>query len=216
MHPEPQEESMFDLHSATPLHAWPAAALDEIDYGLILLDGEDRVAHINHAGRAELDSGHPLQLNGRTLQPARPQDAAALREALAAARQRGLRRLISLGTGSHRTNVSVVPLPTPVDPGATLLMLGKRNVCEPLSVHGFARCHGLTAAETRVLIELCEGTPPCEIASGLGVAISTVRTQIGNVRLKTGAASIRALVRQVAVLPPLMGVLRRGAAAFSA
>ena len=102
---------MFDLHSATPLHAWPAAALDEIDYGLILLDGEDRVAHINHAGRAELDSGHPLQLNGRMLQPARPQDAAALREALAAARQRGLRRLISLGTGSHRTNVSVVPLP---------------------------------------------------------------------------------------------------------
>ena len=109
-----------------------------------------------------------------------------------------------------------VILPTPVDPGATLLMLGKRNVCEPLSVHGFARCHGLTAAETRVLVELCEGTPPCEIASGLGVAISTVRTQIGNVRLKTGAASIRALVRQVAVLPPLMGVLRGGAAAFSA
>jgi DNA-binding CsgD family transcriptional regulator len=207
---------MFDLHSATPLHAWPAAALDEIDYGLILLDGEDRVAHINHAGRAELDSGHPLQLNGRMLQPPRAQDAAALREALAAARQRGLRRLIPLGTGPHRTNVSVVPLPTPVDPGATLLMLGKRNVCEPLSVHGFARCHGLTAAETRVLVELCEGTPPCEIASGLGVAISTVRTQIGNVRLKTGAASIRALVRQVAVLPPLMGVLRGGTAAFSA
>jgi DNA-binding CsgD family transcriptional regulator len=48
------------------------------------------------------------------------------------------------------------------------------------------------------------------------VAISTVRTQIGNLRLKTGAQSIRALVRQVAVLPPLMCALRRSVAAVHA
>ncbi|MEO8311967.1 MAG: helix-turn-helix transcriptional regulator, partial [Caldimonas sp.] len=44
-----------------------------------------------------------------------------------------------------------------------------------------------------------------------GVAISTVRSQIGSMRAKTGAESIRALVRQVAVLPPVKGVLRRHA-----
>ena len=59
-----------------------------------------------------------------------------------------------------------------------------------------------------------EGAPPGEIASGLGVAVSTVRTQIGNLRLKTGAGSIRALVRQVAVLPPLVSVLRHAAGAL--
>jgi DNA-binding CsgD family transcriptional regulator len=195
---------------------WLAATLDEIDYGLLLLDGDGRVAHVNHAAWAELDSAHPLQLSGRVLQARCPQDAAPLGDALAAARQRGLRRLISLGTGSRRINLSVVPLPSPDDTGATLLMLGKRKVCEALSVDGFARCHGLTAAETRVLVELCQGTPPGEIASALGVAVSTVRTQIGNVRVKTGAPSIRALVRQVAVLPPLMSVLRGSASAFSA
>ena len=36
-------------------------------------------------------------------------------------------------------------------------------------------------------------------------------TQIGSIRLKTGAGSIGALVRQVSVLPPLMGVLRSAA-----
>ena len=41
-----------------------------------------------------------------------------------------------------------------------------------------------------------------------GVALSTVRTQINSIRAKTGAASIRALVRQVAVLPPLVSALR--------
>ncbi|HKX42894.1 MAG TPA: LuxR C-terminal-related transcriptional regulator [Burkholderiaceae bacterium] len=194
---------------------WLAATLDEIDYGLLLLDDGQRVAHINHAAHAELDDdAHPLQLCGATLQARRPQDAAPLHDAIAAARQRGLRRLIAIGEGARCTSIAIVPLAAP-DPGhhaATLLMFGKRTVCETLSVQCFARCHGLTVAETRVLVELCRGTPPCEIANELGVAISTVRTQIGNVRLKTGAQSIRALVRQVAVLPPLMGVLGRRSA----
>jgi hypothetical protein len=43
------------------------------------------------------------------------------------------------------------------------------------------------------------------------VAVSTVRTQIGSIRAKTGAGSIRELVRQVAVLPPLVGALRGAA-----
>ena len=212
---------MFDL-SPTPASPQVAASafaatFDEIDYGLLLLDGSAGVAYVNHAARAELDAGHALRLNGRELCALRPADAAALHDAIAAARQRGLRRLITLGGDDvPRSSVAIVPLPTPDDDGATLLMLGKRTVCEPLSVHGFARCHGLTGAETRVLVELCHGTPPGEIACELGVAISTVRTQIGNLRLKTGAQSIRALVRQVAVLPPLMGALRRNVAVFQA
>jgi DNA-binding CsgD family transcriptional regulator len=40
------------------------------------------------------------------------------------------------------------------------------------------------------------------------VAVSTVRTQIGSIRAKAGAGSISELVRQVAVLPPLVGALR--------
>jgi DNA-binding CsgD family transcriptional regulator len=51
---------------------------------------------------------------------------------------------------------------------------------------------------------------PTLIAQTQGVAVSTVRTQIGSIRAKTGAASISALVRQVAVLPPLVGALRGG------
>jgi DNA-binding CsgD family transcriptional regulator len=105
--------------------------------------------------------------------------------------------------------VSVVPLEA-ADSGkrAVLLVLGKRSVCESLSIQGFARSHGLTSAETRVLLELCNGAPPAKVASKFGVAISTVRSQIGSMRQKTGSSSIRALVRQIAVLPPVKGVLR--------
>jgi DNA-binding CsgD family transcriptional regulator len=94
----------------------------------------------------------------------------------------------------------------------TLLVLGKRQVCEQLSVQGFARSVSLTPAETRVLEQVCGGVRPNDIAQRAGVAVSTVRTQIGSIRAKTGAASIRELVRQVAVLPPLVGALRGGMA----
>ncbi|CAN5883072.1 hypothetical protein BH11PSE8_BH11PSE8_23220 [soil metagenome] len=194
-------------------HLW-AATLDEIDYGMLLLTDEMHAVHVNHAARLELDGDHPLHLIGRELHARRPKDVQPLQDALHNAAHRGLRKLLTVGEGQHRVSISIVPLRPVGGEGnghTTLVWLGKRDVCEPLSVQGYARCYGLTAAETRVLIELCAGARPGEAAATLGVKISTVRTQIGNIRLKTGAESIRALVRQVAVLPPMVGALRFGA-----
>jgi DNA-binding CsgD family transcriptional regulator len=186
--------------------------LDEIDYGMLLVSSDGQVIYGNHAARHELDGEHPLQLLGRSLRTLRPQDVLPLQEALVAA-QRGLRRLLTLGSGLHRVSLSVVPLPPSggeAGAGLTLLVLGKRQVCEQLSVHGFARSVNLTPAETRVLELLCSGVRPTAIAQQQNVAVSTVRTQIGSIRAKTGAGSISELVRQVAVLPPLVGALRGG------
>ena len=189
--------------------------LDEIDYGMLLVGAEGQVAYLNHAARLELDSEHPLQITSRTLRAQRPQDVAPLCDALAAA-QRGLRKLVTLGSGAQRVSVSVVPLPGGTGlrqedrAPATLLVLGKRQVCEQLSVQGFARSVGLTPTESRVLELLCSGVRPTEVARQQGVAVSTVRTQIGSIRAKTGAGSISELVRQVAVLPPMVGALRGG------
>lgn len=187
------------------------AILDELDYGMLLLTDTGRVLHANHVAQLELDSEYPLQLLGRELRARHAHDVVPLHAALQNAAQRGLRKLLTLGQGGHRVSVSVVPICAEHRPGeaSTLLILSKRQVCEPLSVQGFAHSHGLTPAETRVLVVLCQGVPPGEVASELGVGIATVRSQIGSIRQKTGAESIRALVRQVAVLPPLMGVLRR-------
>ncbi len=204
-------------HPASESSTWMARMLDEIDYGMLLVSADAQVIYLNHAARIELDGSHPLQLLGHTVRAQRPQDVAPLYDALAAA-QRGLRRLVTLGEGEQRVSVSVVPLPgAPLageaDAGPlTLLVLGKREVCGTLAVQGFARSISLTPAETRVLEQLCAGVRPTDIAQRQGVAVSTVRTQIGSIRAKTGAGSIRELVRQVAVLPPLVGALRGPAA----
>lgn len=201
---------------------WLTRMLDEIDYGMLLVSADAQVLYVNHAARHELDGNHPLQLLGHSLRAHRSQDMEPLYDALAAA-QRGLRRLLTLGEGAARVSVSVVPLPSAdAEPGrdagagnggfgqTTLLVLGKRQMCAQLSVQGFARSVSLTPTESRVLELLCGGVRPTDIATRQGVAVSTVRTQIGSIRGKTGAASIRELVRQVALLPPLVGALRNG------
>lgn len=184
-------------------------ALDELDYGMVLLSDGGHVLHINHAARAELGGDHPLQLCGRELRARNPQDAAPLQDALHAAR-RGLRRLLTLGERHEPFTMSVLPLgpQTAGAPRATLLLLGKKRVCESLSVQCYARTHALTPAETRVLEALCQGLEPREVADMHGVGLATVRTQIGSIRAKTGTESIRDLVRHVATLPPMVSALR--------
>jgi DNA-binding CsgD family transcriptional regulator len=189
---------------------WLLAAVDELDYGIVLLDDDARSLHANHAAKADLRGTHPLQLADGELRARAPRDAVALRGALDAAR-RGLRAMLTVGPETDRVNIAVVPLrglAAPEVGGSTMVTISRRAVCAQLSVQGFARSHSLTAAETRVLSALCEGREPNLAAQTLGVAISTVRTQIHSIRMKTGARSIGELVRQVAVLPPLLGVLR--------
>jgi DNA-binding CsgD family transcriptional regulator len=189
---------------------WLALMLDEVDHGMLLLLDGHHVVHANHVARAELDSAHPLQLLGRELRARDSADVAPLHEAISAAVLRGLRRLIALGRGAQRISIAVVPLAAGQEHAATLLVFGKRRVCGELSAQGYARCHGLTQAEAVVLQRLCDGQEPQEIAAGLGVAISTVRTQISAIRAKTDTASIRELVQRVAMLPPLVSALRSG------
>lgn len=183
-----------------------ALMIDEVDYGVLLLDPASHVRLLNRSARRELDERHPLHLVAGQLHARGRQDMLALAGALAGSLRSGQRELLWLGQGSTRVSVAVLPLGAEALDGgpATMLLLGKREVTEGLSAAGFARCHSLTPAETRVLEALCAGVPPAKIAEVQGVRISTVRTQIGNLRDKTGARSIRALVRMVSVLPPML------------
>ena len=199
--------------TSAPPPRWHELMLDEIDYGMVLVDECSQVLHMNHAARVELDDQHPLQLVGRELRARRALDMLPLRDALQGACQRGLRRMILLGDVRNRVAMSVVPLSLPGSPSvlATQLVFGKRSAAPELSAQWFARSHGLTQAETRVLQALTEGLHPNDIAHRFGVGIATIRSQIGCIRVKTHADSIGALLRQVAALPPLVGVLRGAA-----
>ncbi len=199
---------------AAPQSDWLALMLDQVDHPMILLSDDQTVLHANRAAQVELEAGagkaaHPLLWRDGKVVAAERADAAELAEAMLAARTRGIRKLLSLGSKGCRISVSVTAMPaTAADPhGAILLVMGKRHVCGDLSVFWFARSHGLTQAECTVLQSLCKGLGPSEIAHEHAVAISTVRTQLASIRSKTGMANLRDLVNAVACLPPLMHAL---------
>jgi len=186
------------------------AMLNEIDYGMLLIADNLRVLHANHVANTDFDDQHPLRMDGRKLHARHPRDTAPLHEAIEGACHRSRRRLVTLGEEPQRVTIAVVPLPMlgeAVRHGA-LVMLGKRQVCQALSVEAFARCHKLTSTETVVLKALCGGARPTEIALQHGVALSTVRTQVSSIRAKTGTETISSLVRMVAMLPPMVSALR--------
>lgn len=187
-----------------------ALVLDEIDYGLVLLDAEGLLQHANHAARAQLEAGLPLQLQGRRLVAHRGRETAALQAAFDNARRRGLRTLVALTTGpGQRSTLAVIPLQAA--PGAdagVLVMLGKRRMCEQLTALSFGKAHGLTPAETQVLYHLCNGDSPADAAVRGGVKVSTTRTHISSIRTKLGARNLDEMMRTVALLPPLVGSLR--------
>lgn len=187
-----------------------ATALDEIDYGLLVVDASARLRCLNHAARLALEEEPtPLQVVAGRLDAADPHDARRLVEAVRNATDRGLRCQLRVARAGRTLAVSVVPMPA-ADGGAgtALVILAKQQLCEALPIQAFAAAHRLTSSETRVLAALTRGDAPAAIATRRNVAISTVRTQIHSIREKTGVASIRELLRTVSVLPPLRGVLR--------
>lgn len=186
--------------------------LDVVDYAMIVVVEGAVVAFANAVAHAELDDAHPLRLAGGQLHARDGRDAQALGGALHNALRRGMQSMLCLNPqGSLPMPVSVLPLRGVVDAPAALLVVGRRQLCEELSVEAFARAHALTEAETRVLKLLCAGRVPADIAASLGVKLSTVRTQIGAIRLKTGARDIRSIVQTLSRLPPMPCLVRRAA-----
>jgi DNA-binding CsgD family transcriptional regulator len=178
--------------------------LDEIDYGLLLVTAEGALRYANQLGLKELLDNGALQLAQGRVQARNGSDQGALQAALGDAR-RGLRRLVSATHVGAQVCVAVVPVgggDEGTEPLA-LLVFGKRQANETLTVDFYARTHGLTGAELSVLKSMCAGAKPKEIARRQGVAISTVRSHICSIRIKTQTSSIRDLLGRVAVLPPI-------------
>ncbi len=191
--------------NASPLAAVITTLLDELDYGVILAAEQGCVAYLNRAAQALLHDGGLIAMSDYRLLAERPADRPVLGDALAGA-ARGLRRLVTLGGPDDRVSVALIPLraATPF----TVLIFGRRRLCERMSLQWFARAHGLTPAESSVLELLSEGRDPREVAQVHEVGMATVRTQVKDIRDKTGASSIRSLMHQVALLPPMVCSLR--------
>lgn len=208
------------------------AVLNQVDYGLAVINVETR--QLLFANAPAHSALHPasLQKTGLCVTEGRlctRQRAHAEQLTLALTRAKAqLRGLLSLSDGGSQTSVAVMPLSAMEMPGVhasdgatvsapcyALLLFAKQQLCDSTSVTLFARERGLTRAEAQVLAQVCQGLRPSEIATHHGVQLCTVRSQLRSIRQKTASDSVRELVEQVSVLPPLARHLSSALTGFS-
>jgi DNA-binding CsgD family transcriptional regulator len=183
--------------------------LEELDTGVIVCDGSGQVALANNAARRELLGGWPLAVDSagqlylaEGVQAAEKQWQSALRAAALSRR----RQMLALCDGPHRLMISVMPLGQQMR--RALVMLGRRQPAPDLAVEMLGNLYALTAAEQQVLASLLAGQRVEALASERGVTVATLRSQVGSLREKLGAARLEDLVRLAAGLPPMTSALR--------
>jgi DNA-binding CsgD family transcriptional regulator len=194
------------------------AVLNEVDYGLVLLDGAGQVIHANHRARLDFKDAHPLSIERDRLLCRDKTSQSSFESALASASHRDQRSLLAMHHQGRALGVSIVPLPGRLhgrqgglpEGHPVLVALQRNGLVESLSIDAFARSYQLSSRESEVLSALCQGLKPAQIAVQLGVGISTVRSHVHNLKSKTGCKSMIELLQQVAVLPPMLGVLKNG------
>ena len=181
-----------------------ALLIDELAHGVLVIDAKGRIFHANPAARRELARGFILNASHGELKVVSSTDAAALQLALGKAVD-GKRSLLKL-TGSG-ADVALAVMPLNWQAGAPCermaLFLSRPAVCDSGVFGSFARGHGLTHTEEQVLASLCRCLSTPEIARQMKVAVSTVRSHVRSLCIKTASSGVRELVNRVAILPPI-------------
>jgi DNA-binding CsgD family transcriptional regulator len=182
-----------------------ALLVDELAHGVLVISAQGWILHANQAARRELAQAVVLKAHRGELQVVSKADSKLFKKAFDQAVD-GLRSLIELSAGgSAACTLALVPLGH--QPGRRCeriaVFLSRTGVCESAVFASFARSHGLTRTEEQVLVFLCDCLSTPQIARQMSVAVSTVRSHVRSLCLKTASSGVRALVNRVAILPPL-------------
>ncbi len=185
--------------------------LDEVDYGLVVLDADARILLANQLARQELGGERFVRLRQDKFTPSLVRHASKLDAALGSAR-RGQRSMVTLGGADGELALSFVPLNSGMqsqsgaqmpDTPLALVIFGRRDACEALTLQQYGQLYGLTRAEQALLPAIIRGLSVEAMAQQQCVSLSTVRTQLGSIRGKTGAKSLRLLTARLTSLPPI-------------
>ena len=185
-----------------------ALLVDELAHGVMIVNTQGWILHANRAALGALQRGVGLATTHGGLKLKSVSDPSRLTQALeqAASGKRSLTRFE--GTGGS-TNLAVVPLNRqsagPCDRIA--LLLSREETCEPTLFAAFAQSHRLTRTEEQVLQLLCRCLSAPEIAIQMKVAVSTIRSHVRSLCVKTSSHGVRQLINLVSALPQLAPTL---------
>ncbi len=167
--------------------AW--AILDLIKLPIFLVDGEGGIKYSNTAAIAELSTAESFKQIDCVLTSVHPADNARLRGAIETACHKDERQTIIINdTRSPRPQLATVLPFSAGGPGSGIQALIFLQKCEPKDAefsNALRQLFRLSAAETDIASELVQGADVEQIAEKRKAKITTVRTQVAAMLLKT-------------------------------
>ena len=181
-----------------------ALLVDELAHGVLVISAQGRILHANLAARRELEQAVVLKASLGELMVVAAADSKTFKKALDQTLD-GRRSLVELSARGVACSLALVPLDRQAGRRCerVAVFLSRAGVCASGVFGSFARSHGLTRTEEQVLVLLCHCLSTPQIAVQMSVAVSTVRTHVRSLCLKTASSGVRELVIRVAILPPL-------------
>ena len=186
-------------------------ALDGIRAGIFLVDARGRIVHANAAGHSLLAAGKVVRALGNRLAPTDLQADRALGDLLRAADDgdaivspKGIALPLAV-RGAERHVAHILPLASGARRSAganhgavAAVFVHKAEIDTASPPEAIAKSYGLTPTEMRVLLAIVDVGGVPAVAEALGVADTTVKTHLGRLYGKTGAARQADLVKLVA------------------
>lgn len=182
------------------------AAVETLSPALVLLNAQGTVVFANGRAQAILAANDRLRMvAGRLVVEVKQQarldallkTSSSQETMLGITRPSGIPNLWLIRVPIPRNGKSVPDARRP----AVALMIHDSSVIDKIDLKGFAKVHGLTPAEARVMDLLLEHGAPSLIADELGVTLHTVRCQLRAIREKTGARRQAEMVRMLMSWP---------------
>jgi DNA-binding CsgD family transcriptional regulator/PAS domain-containing protein len=174
------------------------ATLDSVAVGVVIVGHEGRILHSNEPARQMLARGSPIRSSGGRLSALQPDVTKELMRAiaLAQANETGIGKIgIGVPLTDHAMTVAtahVLPLArgqrrTRLMPQATAaVFVSPVDAPLPNDFSTIGRIFALTAAETRLLTRLAEGTSLAGTAAALGITLATAKTHRTHLFAKMG------------------------------
>jgi DNA-binding CsgD family transcriptional regulator/PAS domain-containing protein len=189
-------------------------AMDQVAIAIILLGDQGRILHTNHKAGQLLAENDGLKMVQGRLQAERASENSELEHLFVQAQATS--RGTGLGPGgaisiSRRLRPALHALISPVrnvaldsatPVHAVVFVSDPSQKVRPPAVI-LRALFGLTPAESRLALLLCDGHTPPQIADLIGVSTNTLKTQLTSIYRKTGTSRQSQLVRLLGSVMPI-------------
>jgi DNA-binding CsgD family transcriptional regulator len=203
-----------DLPHNNKAPSWLKCLLNDVGFGILILDPELTVCFCNDSARVAIVAAgfesllRPVEKMASDINDSvESKDRPDVKQFLSCARLavKGQRKLILLGEGENQIAAALSPinLGEQYSQHGVLVTTERKTVCETISLWAYGRVQGLTSGELKVLDHLATGQGPKAVADSLKISVTTVRTHIKSIISKTESSGLRDLLLKVAKLPPI-------------